>query len=151
MATESASQQPVVFTLEAANALVPRLNLIVGEQLLRRTEIETRLKDLALRIGKTPDSLTIEPGDGEDVCEMKNELIARVATYERGWSALEEIGAVLKDPKTGLVDLYGRVEGKLVWLCWKYGETDIRHYHGLDEGFSGRKEIAAGTRARMLN
>ncbi len=150
MATESASQ-PVVFTLEAANALVPRLNLIVGEQILRRTEIETRLRDLAMRVGHAPDSLSIEPGDGEDVCEMKNELIARVATYERGWNALEEIGCVLKDPKTGLVDLYGRVEGKLVWLCWKYGEVEIRHYHGLDEGFSGRKEIAAGTRARMLN
>jgi len=150
MATEVESP-PVVFTLEAANALVPRLNLIVGEQLLRRTEIETRLRDLAHRIGHTPDSLSIEPGDGEDVCEMKNQLIARVETYERGWRALDEIGCVLKDPRTGLVDLYGRVEGKLVWLCWKYGETDIRHYHGLDEGFSGRKEIAAGTRARMLN
>jgi hypothetical protein len=150
MATEVEST-PVVFTLEAANALVPRLNLIVGEQLLRRTEIETRLRDLARRIGHTPDSLSIEPGDGEDVCEMKNQLIARVETYERGWRALDEIGCVLKDPRTGLVDLYGRVEGKLVWLCWKYGEADIRHYHGLDEGFSGRKEIAAGIRARMLN
>jgi hypothetical protein len=150
MAPEAESK-PVVFTLEAANALVPRLNLIVGEQLLRRTEIETRLRDLAQRVGRAPDSLTVEPGDGEDVCDMKHELIARVETYERGWRALEEIGCVLKDPRTGLVDLYGRVEGKLVWLCWKYGETDIRHYHGLDEGFSGRKEIAAGTRARMLN
>jgi hypothetical protein len=147
----AADEKPVVFTLEAANALVPRLNLIVGEQLLRRTEIETRLKDLAERVGHAPDSLTVEPGDSADVREMKHELVARVQAYENGWRALEEIGCVLKDPRTGLVDLYGRVEGKLVWLCWKYGETDIRHYHGLDEGFSGRKEIAAGTRARMLN
>ena len=36
-----------VFTLEAANALVPKLSVMVGQQLERRADIEVRLKALA--------------------------------------------------------------------------------------------------------
>ena len=61
------------------------------------------------------------------------------------------MGAVLKDPRTGLVDFYGQVDGKRVWLCWKYGEDAVTHYHGLDEGFSGRKAIEPAMRSRHLN
>lgn len=147
--TESSNIQ--VFTLEAVNALVPRLNLVVGEQLLRRQEIETRLKELARALGRTPETLAEEQGDSPEVVAMKGELQSRVEEYERGWRALEEMGAVLKDPRTGLVDFYGNVEGKLVWLCWKYGESEVNHYHALDEGFSGRKAIAASVRTRLLN
>lgn len=148
MATES---NPPVFTLEAVNALVPRLNLVIAEQLLRRSEIETRLKELGERLGGAPDTIQLDPADPEDVRRMKRDLIERVDEYQRGWSAIEDMGAVLKDPRQGLVDFYGRVDGKLVWLCWKYGEAAVTHYHALDEGFAGRKEIASTTRARHLN
>jgi hypothetical protein len=140
-----------VLTLEAANALVPRLNLVVGEQLLRRQEIEARLKDLAEEMGHTPESLAEAADDSLQVRKLKGDLIARVEEYEHGWRPLDEMGAVLKDPRTGLIDFYGRVEGKLVWLCWKFGEQEVNHYHALDEGFSGRKAIAGGVRSRLLN
>jgi len=26
-------------------------------------------------------------------------------------------------------------------LCWKYGEHAITHWHGLDEGYAGRKPL----------
>ena len=149
MATDSTNAP--VYTLEAVNALVPRLNLVVGEQLLRRSEIETRLKELAEELGAMPEALTIEANDTPHVRSLKGNLMSRVEEYERGWKALEEMGAVLKDPRIGLVDFYGRVDGKLVWLCWKYGEQEINHYHALDEGFSGRKAIAESVRARLLN
>jgi hypothetical protein len=144
--------QPQVFTLEAVNSLIPRLNAICAEQLLRRAEIETLLKELAQRTGgEPPDSLSIDDDDPPELKELKGDLIARIEQYQQGWGALEEMGAVLKDPRIGLVDFYGRVEGKLVWLCWKYGEDEVRHYHALDEGFSGRKEIKTSMRARLLN
>ena len=28
-----------------------------------------------------------------------------------------------------------------VWLCWKYGETEIKFWHEKDSGFMGRKPI----------
>ena len=141
-----------VFTLEAVNALIPRLNAICAEQHLRRSEIETRLKDLAHRLGGAPpETLSVDDEDPSEVREMKRELIERIEEYQHGWGPLDEMGAVLKDPRVGLIDFYGRVEGKLVFLCWKYGEQEVRHFHALGEGFSGRKEIKTSMKARLLN
>ena len=142
---------PSVFTIEAANALIPRLQGLMEAQMGRRGEIEKLLERLSQRLGKTPEAIQDDPADPDDVRDLKRDIIGRVERYHAAWSELEEMGAVLKDPRTGLVDFYGRVDGKLVWLCWKYGETQVTHYHGLDEGFSGRKPIEQTMRTRHLN
>jgi hypothetical protein len=41
----------------------------------------------------------------------------------------------------GLVDFPHVREGRVVNLCWKYGEREIRFWHGLDEGYTGRKSL----------
>jgi hypothetical protein len=142
---------PQVFTLEEANALVPRLNVLVGAQVDRRTAIEERLERLAKRLGAVPDAIQVEAGDDAEVRGLKEEIIASVDAYQSGWRDVEALGAVLKDARLGLLDFYGHVDGKAVWLCWKYGETAVTHYHGLTEGFSGRKPIEATMRRLLLN
>ena len=142
---------PQVFTLEAVNAMVPVLNSLVGRQLSRRSEIESRLKSLGELIGEVPDAIVPDDDDAEPIKDLKSELITRIEEYQQGWREVEEMGAVLKDPRTGLVDFYGRVDGKLVWLCWKYGEAEVSHYHALDEGFSGRKPFRHSIKQRLLN
>jgi hypothetical protein len=82
---------------------------------------------------------------------MKTELRRRIAHYEDGWRHVQELGAVVKDPQIGLVDFYGRIEGRLVWLCWRYGEESLRYYHELEAGYSGRQPLRPETRARLLN
>lgn len=142
---------PGVFTIEAVNALVPRLQGLMQTQMERRAEIEKLLERLTQRLGKAPDAIQEDPADPTDVRDLKRDIVVRVERYHGAWSELEEMGAVLKDPRQGLVDFYGHVDGKLVWLCWKYGETQVTHYHGLDEGFSGRKPIEPTMRTRHLN
>jgi hypothetical protein len=143
--------EPTVFTLEAVNSLVPRLRAIVEAQIERRVAIESRLERLAGMLGRVPDTLDSSPDDDAPVRELKGDIAARVDAYRSGWRAVEDLGAVIKDPREGLVDFYGRVDGKLVWLCWKYGEEKVTHYHGLDEGFAGRKPIEPTMRSRHLN
>ena len=82
---------------------------------------------------------------------LKRELVTKIGAYQEGWGEVEKLGAVVKDPRIGLVDFYGHVEGKTVWLCWKYGEDDIAHYHALDEGFANRKPIGVTLKRRLLN
>jgi hypothetical protein len=150
--TMKPQQEPQYFTLEAANALVPQLRDIVGRQLVRRNEIEERLKALANATGEVPTELTPpSAGDSPAVRALKHELLVKIGTYQEGWSEVEELGAVLKDPRLGLVDFYGHVEGKAVWLCWRFGEDEIAHYHALDEGFSSRKPIGASLKRSLLN
>jgi hypothetical protein len=142
---------PNVFTLEAVNALVPRLRALVGQQIERRANIEGRLERLTELMGQSPETIQVDDLDPPDVRVLKRELVERIDAYRRGWREIEDMGAVLKDPRTGLVDFYGRVDGKLVWLCWKYGEEAVSHYHSLDEGFVGRRAIEPTMRQRHLN
>ena len=145
------SDSPPVFTIEEANALLPRLKALVGAQMDRRSEIERGLERLAQRIGTAPDSVRIEDSDPLPVRELKRDLIERVESYRAAWREVEGLGVVLKDPRRGLVDFYGQVDGRFVWLCWKYGEDAVTHFHGFDEGFAGRRPIEPIVRQRHLN
>ena len=54
---------------------------------------------------------------------------------------MQELGCVIKDLDTGLLDFPTLFRGKEVYLCWKLGEPSIGFWHGVDEGFRGRKPI----------
>lgn len=53
----------------------------------------------------------------------------------------QESGCLVKDLDTGLVDFPTLLRGEEVYLCWKTGEESIRFWHGVHEGFAGRKPI----------
>ena len=55
---------------------------------------------------------------------------------------LLDLGCVPKDMDQGLVDFPARIPGYGEgYFCWKAGEAEVGHWHGLTEGFSGRKPI----------
>jgi hypothetical protein len=54
---------------------------------------------------------------------------------------IEEAGAVIKDLDRGLVDFPTMLHGNEVYICWLLGEEDVAYWHGVDEGFAGRKAI----------
>jgi len=63
------------------------------------------------------------------------------AEMQRGLGEIAELGGVPKDLGLGLVDFLHLRDGREVNLCWKYGERKITHWHGLDEGYAGRKPL----------
>jgi hypothetical protein len=121
--------EPREFSVEEANALVPRLHRIVSRQMLLLERIERALEQLHKRQGVLPREFEPLP-------------------TEEGWAEVQRTGAVVKDPRVGLVDFYGRLGGEPVWLCWRFGEESIAYYHGLDEGLAGRKPLGADGPAR---
>ncbi|MBX6396482.1 MAG: DUF2203 domain-containing protein [Alicyclobacillaceae bacterium] len=54
---------------------------------------------------------------------------------------VEKMGGQVKDIDYGLVDFPGCVQGQPVLLCWRKGEPKIAWWHGVDEGFIGRKPL----------
>ena len=56
---------------------------------------------------------------------------------------LEEIGCLYKDWNftVGLVDFPSVIEGNDVYLCRRSDEDEIKFYHSIEEGYSGRKLI----------
>jgi len=54
---------------------------------------------------------------------------------------LEKIGCDLKGYHLGLVDFPALMNGREVCICWKLGEDDVKYWHEIDAGFSGRQAI----------
>ena len=56
-------------------------------------------------------------------------------------SKIIETGCLVKDLEMGLVDFPALLRGEEIYLCWKLGERRIEFWHGIEEGFAGRKPI----------
>ncbi len=54
---------------------------------------------------------------------------------------IQSMGVLIKDLDIGLVDFPTLLHGDEVYVCWQFGEQDIAFWHGVDEGFAGRKTI----------
>ena len=73
--------------------------------------------------------------------ERTGRLQALTKQVQDGLASIARLGGVPKDLGTGLLDFPFLLEGEEVNLCWRFGEKKIRFWHGLDEGFAGRKPI----------
>lgn len=158
---------PRIWTVEEANAVLPRLTTLLARQLESAAEIGRGLRRLLFEVGDSDlvercehgESVALRPDEllsaakrgSEEVRAFGQALSERIAGYEAGWREVEELGVVVKDPRVGLCDFFGRIDGKLVWLCWRYGEDKVAYYHDLDAGFAGRRPLTDATRRRMLN
>ncbi|MBI2931645.1 MAG: DUF2203 domain-containing protein [Planctomycetes bacterium] len=135
---------PKVFTVREANGLIPRLEEILAEM--------DRVRDRVRKVKSKMDVLEMLWGEEvqSESCPDHREYrhyIEEVEGTKQGFDAiskkLADMEALLKSVDTGLVDFYGVIDGRLVFLCWKRGEKSIEYYHHLEEGFGGRREIAA--------
>ncbi|MBS3053652.1 MAG: DUF2203 domain-containing protein [Candidatus Aenigmarchaeota archaeon] len=54
---------------------------------------------------------------------------------------INQLGCFVKDIERGLVDFYYELNDEVVFLCWRYGEDKINHWHGLNSGFTGRRPL----------
>lgn len=140
-----------VFTIPEINALIPSLSLIVAQQLRDQSDIERGLAELTRRLGRAPMNLEVQEADSPEARRLKLDLRQRIGRYERGWNQVRALGGVVKDAQIGLVDFYGRINGRLVWLCWRYGEDALEYFHDLDSGYSGRRAIGADVRKSYVN
>ncbi len=59
-------------------------------------------------------------------------------------SRIQETGCLVKDIDEGLIDFPSMIEGQEAFLCWKQGEGRIEYWHGLEDGFAGRKRLDGG-------
>jgi hypothetical protein len=78
----------------------------------------------------------------EDYVIKKQELNSAISNLYKSIEELEKMGVMVKSIDEGLLDFPSKRFEEDVWLCWKEGETEIKFWHGKDEGFMGRKPIS---------
>ena len=79
--------------------------------------------------------------DRERALDAKTRREQAAAVLRSAIEGVQEIGCQVKDLDIGLVDFPTLFRGVEVYLCWKLGEPEIAFWHGVDEGFRGRKAI----------
>jgi len=68
-------------------------------------------------------------------------LVQEFLAIERLARKIRSHGCIIKDLNNGLVDFLSTREGREIYLCWKYGEPRISHFHELHSGFQGRQQL----------
>jgi hypothetical protein len=127
------------FTPSEANELLaevrPLAESLVQHRQGMRLAAERRARLTAWIAGNGGDLDPQEPGELDEQFQRESHAVTQAAEQ------LEQLGVLVKDLDTGLVDFPALHEGEEVLLCWQVGEDEVAYWHGADEGFAGRKPL----------
>ena len=127
------------FTPEEANRLLERVRPVAESLVAHRrafTVAAARRARLSQRIsGNGGDFDPQEPSELDEQLEREAEAVAR------GVDQLQRLGVLVKDLDRGLVDFPALRGDEDVLLCWQVGEDEVAWWHGVEEGFAGRKRL----------
>lgn len=137
--------KPRLFSLEEANALIPRLELIMERMQRRGLELREALEVMARETQAPLANIEIS-----ELLERRPELQALVDDLEHLIGEIDACGGQFKGLELGLVDFPSEIEGQVGLLCWQYGEKEITHWHSLDSGFAGRQALPSAQRRSYL-
>jgi hypothetical protein len=128
------------FTLAEAENLLPVLESLLRSAIQAKAlieEVDAEQQSLANRI-------FINGGTMVDIVSVARRKAEREKALQKAKDAVAEIdatGVQVKDLDIGLLDFPCVVGDEVILLCWKLGEKGITHWHGMEEGFAGRKPI----------
>lgn len=129
------------FTVAEANAHVGQLRELFGRVMQLRSQLKTLYQELS-DAGFVPGA-EVEPADlPPEVLRNHSVFMGLAETLREQVEAITDTGCIIKDVESGLVDWPTLHQGREVWLCWKYGEPDVQHWHELTSGFSGRRSVS---------
>jgi hypothetical protein len=128
------------FTLQQAQQLLPQVEPAIREAISLRSEYEEaelEFQRFSHRIAMLGGALV----DRERFSKQKERREAGAKRLTQSVEKIHSLGCTVKDLDIGLIDFPTLYRDKEVYLCWKLGEAGIQFWHGIEEGFGGRKEI----------
>ena len=121
------------FTANEANKALPDVIKKFEYALAKKNDVAKLEQQLQISVS-TVNSF-------EEYVTLKQKLNSRITKFYEAVEILENTGVVVKSIEQGLLDFPSKRFNEEVWLCWKYGETEIKFWHEKDSGFMGRKPV----------
>ena len=127
------------FTPEEANDALAEVRPLAERMVAARQELaEAQRAQAELVAVIAGNGGGVDPGElaraSKEVERLAGEIVAAV-------QQIQDLGAVVKDVDSGLVDFPAVHRGRDVLLCWRLGEDEVGHWHDLESGFAGRQEL----------
>ena len=131
------------FTVEQANRMLPLVRRIV------RDIVDThRAWSSAVKAYENAATWTRADSQATQLTPLENE-VRRLATDIEGYlGELRELGVEFKGFDQGLVDFPGERDGRVIYLCWKLDEDEVRFWHEVSDGYTGRQPLEPATTER---
>jgi hypothetical protein len=128
--------QPRLFTIEEANALLPRIAPILESLQSLKAELDTA----RLALAKFTPAMRAN-GHGIEALTYERQIVELVTRLTQGVREIAGYGVEVKDLDHGIVDFPSRRGERIVYLCWRLGEERIMYWHEIDSGFAGRQPL----------
>ena len=128
------------FTLAEAQTLIPSVDRLMRQAI----ELKAGYATAERRVNSHQQRIVLMGGILADRAKVRESLERRdqaAASLRAVIEEVQQLGCVVKDLDIGLVDFPTFFQGREVYLCWKLGEPSIGFWHGVEEGFAGRKAI----------
>ena len=131
---------PRFFTLTQAQKLLPQVESAIREAITRKAEYdqaEAECQSFSQRLRVTGGMQVDRPR----LIQQNSRRDSAASRVKHSIERVHEFGCQIKDLEIGLIDFPALFNGQEVCLCWKLGESGIQFWHGVHEGFRGRKAI----------
>jgi hypothetical protein len=127
------------FTPEEANEALATVRPLAEELVARRRALldaQERRTEFGRLIAGNGGAL-----DARKRARLEARANREAAALARCLARIQELGVLVKDLDRGLVDFPALRGDEEVLLCWEVGEDEVAYWHGLEEGFAGRKPL----------
>jgi len=132
------------FGRQEAEELLPLIQSRLEQACQHKQKVESLDKELA----RAATRIMMLGGSRPPFAELARKKAERdhsANQLQQAVDKIQETGCVVKDLDMGLVDFPSLREGEEVYLCWKLGEQRIEFWHGIHEGYAGRKPLNTPT------
>ena len=127
------------FTVDEANAALEHVRPLAESMVAHRQALAgagERWNELAGKIAGNGGGL-----DRGELAGLQEKIEREQGEVARCIRAIQSHGGQVKDVDTGLLDFPSHRDGVEIELCWQVGEERIEYWHGVEEGFAGRKPL----------
>lgn len=121
-----------LFTLAEANRLIPQLQRHLAA-VKQAKAVLIRTKD---EIKKASAKAALGGGSFAGP-----HYITSLEEISENLEAIQELGVLVKDLDIGLCDFPHMLNGRIVYLCWKLGETEVQWWHEVNTGYMDRQPL----------
>ena len=131
-ASQGEGRMAKYFTVTQANEVIKLIQPLMRQLLEMRETIQKQQPQVWS---------VLEKSAGNGGSKVASSVALEFEKMETLIKAIQGTGALVKDLNLGLVDFLTWREGREVYLCWQYGESEIRYWHDISVGYSDRHPI----------
>jgi hypothetical protein len=133
------SEKAKIFTVEEANAALPLVRAIVADLTRVAREVIERRHRLSVLLNRRGPE--VRDPYSEELAQIEEELDKDIVRLQEFVVELRQLGVEPKSASEGLVDFPAIIDGRMVYLCWRLGESEVQFWHELTAGFQERQPL----------